>query len=60
MVEMQSLYGEQLAAPGSFKSFPFRLLIAFAATFPARGDSFWLDVTNKKNNRPTSKLGGYS
>ena len=60
LLSVSEAEGEHLAALGSFESFPFRLLIAFAATSPARGDSFWLDVTNKKNNRPTSKLGGYS
>ena len=32
--------GEQLAALGSFEPLPFRLLIAFASTFPVNGDSF--------------------
>ena len=32
--------GEQLVALGSSEPFPFRLLIAFAATFPVNGDSF--------------------
>ena len=31
---------EYLTALGFFEPFPFRLLITFAATFPASGDSF--------------------
>ena len=41
LLSVSEAEGEHLAALGSFESFPFRLLIAFAATFPARGDSFW-------------------
>ena len=41
-VERSETEGEHLAALGSFEPFPFRLLIAFAATFPVNGDSFWV------------------
>ena len=48
LLSVSEAEGEHLAALGSFESFPFRLLIAFAATFPARGDSFWLVVAPKR------------
>ena len=45
MNDSEQTEGEHLAALGSFESFPFRLLIAFASAFPVNGDSFWLAVT---------------
>ncbi len=55
LLSVSEAEGEHLAALGSFESFPFRLLIAFAATFPVNGDSFWLVVAPpKKAPRPGS------
>ena len=54
LLSVSEAEGEHLAALGSFESFSIRLLIAFAATFPARGDSFWLMVAPQKAPRPGS------
>ena len=40
MNDSEQTEGEHLAALARSELFPFRLLITFAATFPARGDSF--------------------
>ena len=48
LLSVSEAEGEHLVALGSFESFPFRLLIAFAATFPVNGDSFWLVVAPQK------------
>ena len=45
---------EHLGALYSFESFPFRLLISFAATFPASGDSFCMVTAHQKAPRTGS------
>ena len=47
MNDSEQTEGEHLAALARSELFPFRLLITFAATFPARGDSFWLAVARQ-------------
>ena len=48
LLSVSEAEGEHLVALGSFESFPFRLLIAFASTFPVNGESFWIVVAPKR------------
>ena len=52
LLSVSGAEGEHLAALGEFDVFPFRLLISFAATFPASGDSFWAAVVQYQKAPP--------
>ena len=51
LLSVSEAEGEHLAPLGSFEPFPFRLLIAFAATFPVNGDSFWVQYKQGAQRR---------
>ena len=56
MSDSEQTEGEHLAMLGISEPFPFRLLIAFAATFPASGDSFWVELATFPKGSPAGEL----
>ena len=52
LLSVSEAEGEHLAALGSFESFPFRLLIAFAATFPISWGKLLADNKKSAHKKP--------
>ena len=56
LLSVSEAEGEHLAALGSFESFPFRLLIAFAATFPISWGKLLADNKKSAHKKPGAAI----